>query len=237
MSEEIAITPLHPSSLPEYLYRIDYPRSWTTFSQNITGFRAKDLTTMGPATISQITNHLQWKINIPSRFISTLSSKSYAISWARSLEQYKNLETRDEVRLMTIKAEGLGGPMYVYNPKQAFEGAGVLPPEGLREYVRGEEYLVLYGIPASRVVRIEGIDSAVDLETTVATTMNIAETADPCCGSGTGLNMMDPRRGFDEFIRGMEELCTEMKLLVESFKLLGSHTQAVLCDTRSRIGS
>lgn len=149
--------------------------------------------------------------------------------------------------------------MYVYNPKQAFEGAGVLPPEGLREYVRGEEYLVLYGIPASRVVRIEGIDSAVDLETTVATTMNIAETADPCCGSGTGLNMMDPRRGFgrvpnlapsrrkysvdkfyigvDEFIRGMEELCTEMKLLVESFKLLGSHTQAVLCDTRSRIGS
>ncbi|KAK6350433.1 hypothetical protein TWF718_003625 [Orbilia javanica] len=235
MSPEIIIPPLPPSSLPKYLYRIHYPRSWTTYSPDILGFRAKDLTTMGPATISQFTNHLQWKINIPSRFISTLSSKSYAISWARSLEQYKNSETRDTVRLMTIQTEGLGGPMFVYNMKQAFEGAGILPPEDLMEYLRDEEYLILYGIPASRVIRIEGIDTAVDVTAPVTTkiertdTIDRTKTTQECIDSGAELNMVDPRKGFDEFIRGMETLCLEMKTIVESFKLLSSHTQAIVC--------
>ncbi|KAK6521858.1 hypothetical protein TWF506_002061 [Arthrobotrys conoides] len=189
MSEEIIIPPLAPSSLPRYLYRIDYPRSWTTFSPNILGFRAKDLITMGPATLSQLTNHLQWKINIPSRFISTLSSKSYAISWARSLDQYKDIETRNAVRLMTIKTEGSGdGPLYVYNIKEAFEAVGLLPPGELREYIRDEEYVVLYGIPASRVVRIEGIGGPAG-----DTNMEITEL---CSGPETGLNMVDPRRNF-----------------------------------------
>ncbi|KAF3170699.1 hypothetical protein TWF225_010726 [Orbilia oligospora] len=222
MSEDTIIPPLPPSSLPEYLYRIDYPRSWTAFSPNILGFRAKDLITMGPATISQLTNHLQWKINIPSRFISTLSSKSYAISWARSLDQYKDIETRNAVRLMTIKTGGLSGPLYAYNLKQAFEGAGVTLPEELREYVKDEEYVILYGIPASQVVRIEGIDSPIDSTTT--------ETTEICSDSDSGLNMADPRRGFGDFIREMEQLCTEMKLLVESFNLLSSHTQATIYD-------
>ncbi|KAK6362321.1 hypothetical protein TWF730_006016 [Orbilia blumenaviensis] len=221
MLEETVVPPLHPSLLPEYLYRIDYPGSWTRYTDDVIGFRAKCRVTMGPATITQFTNHLKWKVNIPSRFISTLSSKDYAISWARSLEQYKNPGTRDMVRLMTIKTGcgvGAGHPMYIYNIKEAFQNAGILPPVELREFVREEEYLILCRIPASQVIRIEGIDVGSDQDPTEISFENELE-----------LNMPDPREGFAEFIGGMEELCMEMKLLAQSYKLLSDDTKAIIC--------
>ncbi|KAK6535000.1 hypothetical protein TWF281_006298 [Arthrobotrys megalospora] len=214
MSEDIIIHPLLEPEIPTLLYRIDYPGSWTHYNKNVIGFRAKDRITMGPATITQFKNHLKWNADIPSRFISTVSDKAYAISWARSLDQYKDIKTRDTVRLVTIRPNG-GYPMYVYNMKKAFDDAGVQPPEKLRQFLRDDEYLVLDRVPASHVIQIEGIDVAED--TTEARETEL---------------IADPRRGFGDFIQTMEELCTEMKLLVESFKLLGSHTRAIINDPK-----
>ncbi|KAK6506655.1 hypothetical protein TWF481_005114 [Arthrobotrys musiformis] len=211
------IHPLPPSSLPKYLYRIHYPSSWTALTP-LPSLLAKDRTTLHPPTLTTLTAHLTWKINLPSPFISTLSSKPHAISWARSLEQYKNPLTREAVKLITLKPRFATG-VVVYNPKLCFAAHAILPPEEVRDFVRDEEYIILHSIPSSWIVSVENIDAAsinpVDVDITKEE-------------MGEGLNMPDPRVGFDEFITGMEDICLEMKLILESFKRLGTYTQAIL---------
>ncbi|KIM26855.1 hypothetical protein M408DRAFT_330422 [Serendipita vermifera MAFF 305830] len=136
-------------NFPLTLYRVEYPGTQTSYSQQ-SGFQAAS--TFTPYSINGLRNaveyHLDWRCRVLSPFISTFSNREHAHNWARVWSENNNHRDWCFVVVVTLMPQH---GVTVFRVADLVNRLGINTSLDPSQYE--SEYLCFQRIPPGAVVR------------------------------------------------------------------------------------
>lgn len=152
--------------IPECLFRVQYPSSWTKFSED-GSLEAANTTTIYAANEewqfkTAVERHFTWhhplNKHLPSPFISLFSDFSFAYNWAR-LEPWRGqrgrFDPKGEWKIHVIDTDNLGSACFRLRDLVKADELNVNIPGGASGHIEGA-FICLHRIPEAAI--IESLD-------------------------------------------------------------------------------
>ncbi|KAI0415741.1 hypothetical protein F5X98DRAFT_388631 [Xylaria grammica] len=144
-----------PEELPRNLYRVQYPESQTTRTDE--GLKATNTTTFYGNSDYElglfkqaVENHFTWSYRGRSPFISFFSDREHAENWGCTEPWGGSDPHRDQWTLCTIDT-CLLEEIYVFKVSRLVDALGVKIPERAGQHERGS-YICLHKVPARAIL-------------------------------------------------------------------------------------